>query len=221
VRRLETRTFELYRRARLLIPVGAVTVLVVAAAAGVAAQTARSGRGRGAPPSTTIQCAAELGKGTTTARQFCDVIVGTKAADSIAISIPPHRGPAKLMFDLHNRVAVPPESGLPAQTFSRNTAIVTVMGPKNELGRGAAVSEFRTAADLYDRIAGTVAGAVKGVAPGPPTPIQVTVPAGVTAVGIVGTRLDVLTKLGKQTYETPGRPIAIVSNVHVEYTPLR
>jgi hypothetical protein len=199
----------------------AAAILILVVPATVGGQASRGGRARGAVASTTIQCAAELGKGMSTSRQFCDVIIGTRATDSISITIPPHRGAAKLMFDLHNRVAVPPESGLPAQTFSRNTAIVTVLAPKGELGRGAAVSEFRTAADLYDRIAGTAAGTVKAVAPGPPTAIQITVPAGVTAVGVVGTRLEVLTKLGKQTYETPGRPIAIVSNVHVEYTPLR
>ncbi len=203
----------------------ATAIVVIAASTVLAAQASKTARGRGrgraGVTATTIQCAADLGKGMTTSRQFCDVIVGTKAADSVNITIPAHRGAAKLMFDLHNRVAVPPASGLPAQTFSRTTAIVTVVAPKGELGRGAAVSEFRTAADLYDRIAGSAAGAAKAIAPGPPTAIEIAVPAGVTNVGIVGTRLDVVTKLGKQTYDTPGRPIAIVSNVRVEYTPLR
>jgi hypothetical protein len=187
-------------------------------------QTGRAaGRGRAAAakPATTVKCASEVGQGVATSRLFCDVIVSDKAADSVVVTLPPHRGPARLMFDLHNRVAVPPATGLPAPTFARNTAVVAVIGPKGELGRGAAVSEFRTAADLYDRVAGSAAGSVKAVAPGPPAPIEITIPAGVTSAGIVGRQLDTLTRLGKQTYETPGRPIAIVSNVRVEYTPLR
>jgi hypothetical protein len=46
-----------------------------------------------------------------------------------------------------------------------------------------------------------------------------TVPAGLTSVGIVGTRLTVLTRLSQEVFETPGRPVAIVSNVRVQYRP--
>jgi len=184
-------------------------------------QGRRAARGAPARPVTTVKCASEVGQGVTTTRLFCDVIISDKAADSVLVTLPPHRGTARLMFDLHNRLAVPPESGLPAPTYSRNTSIVSVIGPKGEIGRAAAVSEFRTAADLYDRVAGTAPNSVKAVAPGPATAVEITIPAGVTSTGIVGARLDVLTRLGKQSYETPGRPIAIVSNVRVEYTPPR
>ena len=37
-----------------------------------------------------------------------------------------------------------------------------------------------------------------------------------TAVGIVGVRLRVTTRLGSQTFDSPGRPVAIVSNVRLE-----
>ena len=178
-------------------------------------------RGRAATVSTTAKCAADLGLGVTSARRFCDVIVATKAADSIAIAIPPHRGPAKLLFDLHNRVAARPETGQAAQTFARNSSVIAVIGPKTEIARAAAVSEFRTLADMFDRIGGGGAGGVKAVGPGPGTPVDITIPPGMNAVGIVGVRLEVVTRLGRQSYDTPGRPIAIVSNIRAEYTPLR
>jgi hypothetical protein len=47
----------------------------------------------------------------------------------------------------------------------------------------------------------------------------VPIPPGLTSVGIVGIRLDVLTAAGSDSFDTPGRPIAIVSNMQVEYTP--
>ena len=171
--------------------------------------------------STTAQCAAELGTGAASARRFCDVILGSTPVDSIAITIPAHRGAAKLLFDLHNRIAVPPGGGQPAQVFARTTAIIAVIGPKGEISRGVVESEYRKPSDLFDRIAGGPGGAVRTVAPGPPTPLDITIPAGVTAIGIVGIRLEVLNRLGEQTYDTPGRPIAIASNIRVEYTPLR
>ena len=193
----------------------------------VAASPQRRGT-KAAPPkaaptvkATTQTCAAELGNGASSGRRFCDVIIATKAEESVAVAIPPHRGTAKLLFDVHNRVAVPPERGQVLQSFARNAATIAVVGPKGEIGRGAAVSEFRTVADPFDRILGGAPGVVKAVAPGPATAIDITVPAAVNSIGIVGVRLDVVTRLGPQRYDTPGRPIAIVSNLRVEYTPLR
>ncbi len=194
-------------------------VCAVSASAMLMAEAAQRRAGRGPRVSTAAACAAELGTGLSTGRSFCDVIIASKAADSIDLKVPAHRGTARLRFDLHNRVAVPPEDGAMPQVFVRNTAIVAAIGPKGEIGRGVATSEFRRAADLFDRIGGGRAGGAKMVAPGPATPVDLTIPAGVTSVGIVGVRLETLTTLGTQTYDTPGRPIAIVSNPRVEYTP--
>jgi hypothetical protein len=52
--------------------------------------------------------------------------------------------------------------------------------------------------------------------------VRFTIPAGVSTVGVVGARLKVLTRLnGAETFDTPGRPVAIVSNLRLEYTPAR
>jgi hypothetical protein len=176
---------------------------------------------RGPRVSTDAICAADLGKGVKTGRQFCDVIIADSADKSIMMRVPPRRGAARLLFDLHIRVAVPPENSPVAQTFSSNTAVVMVLGPKGEMARGVATGEFRRVADLFDRISGGPRGGPKTVGPGPATPIVVTIPVGTTVVGIVGERLEVLTRLGRQTYDTPGRAVAIASNLRVEYTPLR
>jgi hypothetical protein len=50
-------------------------------------------------------------------------------------------------------------------------------------------------------------------------PSQVVIPAGVTVVGIVGSRLEEWRPSGRGAFDTPGRPIAIVSNVRVDYLP--
>lgn len=166
---------------------------------------------------TAFTCAAELGIGTASKRRFCDVIVATKAADSIAVSIPAHAGAATLLFDLHPRIDVPADDAEPAQAFARHTAVVAVVRPTGAVvDRGIVVKEFRTTADLFDRIVG-----VKLVAPGRPEPQKVTIPAGLSSVGIVGVKLEVTRRLVQNTYDTPQRPIAVVSNVRVEYTPSR
>jgi len=90
------------------------------------------------------------------------------------------------------------------------------------LGRATVMKEYRNPNDLFDRIAGGGRpGGVKAVAPGPPDSWRFTIPAGVPAVGIVGGRLRVITAAADQVYDAPGRAIAIVSNVRVDYAPVR
>jgi hypothetical protein len=191
------------------------------AAAPVQRRAAAKAPAKAPRTSTEAVCAADLGAGVASGRRFCDVVIADSADKSIMMKVPPRRGAARLLFDLHVRVAIPPESLPPAQTFSSNTAIVVVLGPKGEMARGIATGEFRRAADLFDRITGGPGGGPKTVGPGPAVPVEVTLPTGTNVIGIVGERLEVTTRLGTQSYDTPGRPIAIVSNLRVEYTPLR
>jgi len=208
----------------------AIVFLCVCATAGLAADAPQRAAARGgrAPAAAfkvaqEVKCAADLGKGLKSNRPFCDVVITDKAAEGVSMVIPRHRGPSTLHFDLHNRFTVTPDSVQPAQAYARNVATVAVLNPKGDvIGRGAAVSEFRSPADLFDRIAGgALPGGAKGIAPGVPTAVDITIPAAVTAIAIVGLRLEVTTRLGTQTYETPGRPVAIVSNLRIDYTPLK
>jgi hypothetical protein len=174
---------------------------------------------RGARVSRSIACAADLGAGIKTHRAFCDVIIASAPADSVALSVPPHSGAATLFFDLHNRFAVPALSVPPALAFARQEAVVAVVGPSGAvIGRAAVEREFRSAADLFDQLdGGGRPGGVKAVAPGPPEQVRFTVPAGISTVGIVGVQVKVLTRAGEQTFDSPGRPVAMVSNVRLEY----
>ena len=87
------------------------------------------------------------------------------------------------------------------------------------LDRGAVQSEFRSATDLYERIAGGAGpGGVKAVAPLGHEQITMTVPADVDQVSLLGELLDATTAAGHET-ATPGRTVAIISNVRVEYRP--
>ena len=165
-------------------------------------------------------CASNLGNGVKTSRQFCDVIIASSAAESISMTIPARTGPATLMFDLHNRFAVTAPNADPVQAFRSHVAVVAVIKSTGEIIERAAVSrEYRTVSDLFDRIAGAArGGAPKAIAPGQPQPVRVTIPAGITGIGIVGTRLEEWNAAGRATYDNP-RPIAIASNWRIEYTP--
>jgi hypothetical protein len=204
-----------------------LVTLVVVFATAVSLSAQRASQRGSKPPAprvvTAAACKGDLGVGTKSGRRFCDVVITVNPAESIVMKIPDHIGPATLMFDLHNRFRVPATETPPAQAFARHTALVGIVRPKGEIiDRAVVTSEFRSLADLFDRIAGTGPGGFKTDAPGRRVEaVRVTIPPNLSSIGIVGIRLDVLTATGSDPFDTPGRPIAIVSNLRIEYTPAR
>lgn len=167
-----------------------------------------------------VKCPESLGTGVRTGASYCFVLAGRDAAQGVLVTIPAHTGTATLMFDLHNRHTYSEEDIRAGRAYSKYTAIVGVLTMKNELlSRGAVQSEFRTVADLYERISGGAGpGGAKAVAPIGREQVVVAIPAGVDQVSLLGEVLDATTSAGRET-ATPGRTVAIVSNVKVEYRP--
>ncbi len=205
-------------------------VMVLAAVLTAAPAGARPGadQQRQAPPprrqfATEASCYSDLGQGVTSRRRYCDVMIARTGAASVSMTMPRYSGTATLMFDLHNRFTVPPAGAPPADVFTRAMALVAVVRPMGELiGRAAVRRELRSAQDLFDRIAGAAPVGVKAVAPGFPEPVRLTLPAGLPSIGIVGVRLEFATlALPHGIADAPGRPIAIVSNLRIEYVPAR
>lgn len=162
-------------------------------------------------------CPSDLGRGVKSKRAFCDIAAGTEALKGASMRIPPHSGPSTLRFDLHNRFAVAGKT-LP---FARASALVAVLNANSGavIDRAAVVSELRAELDLFDRILGTGPGGTKTIAPGRAQAATITIPASVSAISIVGVRVELTTRDGSEVFSSPGRPVAIVSNLRLEYTP--
>jgi hypothetical protein len=167
-----------------------------------------------------VRCPETLGTGVKTGAVFCFVLAGREPAEGVMVAIPPHTGPATLMFDIHNRHTYSEEDIRAGRGFAKYTAVIGVLTLKGELlSRGAVQTEFRTARDLYDRVGGGAGpGGVKAVAPLGREQVVVTIPPGVDQVSLLGEVLDATTAAGRET-ATPGRTVAIVSNVRIEYRP--
>ena len=167
-----------------------------------------------------VQCREPLGTGTRTSASYCFVLAGRDPAQGVVVTIPAHAGPATLIFNLHNRHTYSEEDIKAGRAFAQYRAGIGVLTMTSELlGRGAVQSEFRTARDLFERIGGGAGpGGLKAVAPIGNEMVMVTIPAGVTQVSLLGEVLDALTSIGRET-ATPGRPVAVVSNIQVEYRP--
>jgi hypothetical protein len=169
-----------------------------------------------------LQCPAALGVGVKTRRAFCDVLTGRDPKEGVLVSIPPHRGPVTLTFELHNRHTYSEELIKAKRAFRQYTATIGVLTMDNTLvDRAVIQSEFRTAADLFDRVEGGAGpGGVKAVAPTGVEIIMMELPddAG-DQVSILGEHLKVRRPDGDDMFTAPGRPIATISNVTLEYRP--
>ena len=167
------------------------------------------------------QCPDVLGEGVRTRRMFCDVVIGRDPAAGIVITLPPHRGDVTLRFDLHNRHTYSEELARSNRGFRRYVASIGVLTADNTLlSRAVVLSEFRTAADLVDRIGGGAGpGGVKAVAPTGTEAVVITIPEEEQRVSILGEKLQELRLDGVDLFTTIGRPIAVVSNLMIEYVP--
>ncbi|MEO6212692.1 MAG: hypothetical protein ABIP65_03595 [Vicinamibacterales bacterium] len=208
--------------------IGAVTATAAHPLTNAGAQGGRQRAAAKKPPvpsppkieQATVRCRESLGTGVRTMASYCFVLAGRDPTQGVLISLPAHRGPATLLFNLHNRHTFSEEDIKAGRGFARYSAGIGVLTMTGELlGRGAVQSEFRTARDLFERIGGGAGpGGLKAVAPLGNEEVLVTIPATVTQVSLLGELLDTVSSIGRET-ATPGRPVAIVSNVRVEYHP--
>jgi hypothetical protein len=167
-----------------------------------------------------VTCPESLGTGVRTGAHYCFVLDGRDPSQGVLVTIPPHTGSAVLRFALHNRHTYSEEQMKAGRGFARYTAVIGVLSLKGDLiDRAAVQTEFRSARDLYERISGGAGpGGVKAVAPVGNEQISITIPAGIDQVSLLGEVLDAITPAGRES-AAPGRPVAIVSNVMVEYKP--
>jgi hypothetical protein len=169
-----------------------------------------------------MTCPSPLGTGVKTKREYCDVLTGRDPKEGIIIKLPPHRGPVTLRFNLHNRHTYSEEEVRMKRGFASYIAGIGVLTLDNFLlTRAAIATEFRRADDLLERITGGAGpGGVKAVAPIGVEPITLELAAELNEVTILGEKLMVVRADGQPAnYAAPGRPIAIISDVTVEYTP--
>ena len=203
-----------------------LVAIFAAGASAVDAQTRRTARKPAARKPTVapaeMTCPSPLGTGVKTKREYCDVLTGRDPKEGVIITLPPHRGAVTLRFNLHNRHTYSEEEVRMKRAFASYLAGIGVLTLDNTLlTRAAVASEFRRAGDLVERISGGAGpGGVKAVAPVGTEAITVELPAELTEVTILGEKLTVVDVDGRPaTYSATGRPIAIISDVTVEYTP--
>ncbi|MDA1094933.1 MAG: hypothetical protein O3A25_16905 [Acidobacteria bacterium] len=191
-------------------PALAAAWLLLGASTGISAQT------RVEPAE--FRCPAVLGVGVDTGKIYCDVLIGEEVADGIIVVIPPHQGPAVVTFTLHGRHTYSEDEVARGRGYARYLASTVVATTEVVLSRPMVLAEFRSEADLADRVSGGAGpDGVKAVAPLAGEGIRITVADDVTEISIVGIELDVQRSDGRETFSSAGRAIAVISDVQVEY----
>ena len=169
-----------------------------------------------------IACPSPLGTGVKTKREYCDVLTGRDPKEGIIVKLPPHRGSVTLRFNLHNRHTYSEEEVRLKTAYAAYVAGIGVLSLDNTLlMRAAVATEFRRPEDLLERISGGAGpGGVKAVAPIGVEVITLPLAAELTEVTILGEKLSVVRSDGQAAnYAAAGRPIAVISDVTVEYMP--
>ena len=168
-----------------------------------------------------VSCPQILGNGVNSKLQFCDVVTGRDPAAGILIHLPPHKGQLTLTLDLHNRHTYSEDLVKAGKGYANYTATIGALTPDGTLlARGVVRSEFRTGKDLLDRIGGGAGPkGMKAIAPLGIERISIDVPEDVNEVSLLGEKLTVLTVNGTETFTAAQRPIAVVSNINVDYQP--
>ena len=168
-----------------------------------------------------LTCPQVLGKGVGSQRLFCDVMTGRNPADGIRVKFPAHKGVLTLTFDLHNRHTYSEDRIRAGRGYAAYTATIGVLTMDGTLlSRAVVQNEFRTSRDLLDRVSGGAGpGGVKAVAPTGTERIKLEIPEDVDEVSLLGEKLTVVTMDGTETFGALQRPIAVISNMNVEYLP--
>lgn len=199
---------------------------VGALVSGAAAQTrqrppTRSAASARSTEAAALECPHVLGRGVATQRSFCDIEASADPSTGALVSLPPHRGAVTLSFELHNRHMYSAELVDRGRGYTRATATIGVLAMDRTLITRAVVqTEFRRAADLFDRIAaGPGMAGVKAVAPIGSEPVTVEIPEGLDVVSILGEKVIVVRPEATETIAGANRPIALISNAQVRYRP--
>ena len=167
-----------------------------------------------------VRCPSVLGIGVETDLVFCDVIAQQDPALGVIVVLPPRRGEATLSFNLHNRHTYSEDDVRRGRAYARYLSEVAVASPAGDvLARRYVLNEFRTADDLFDRIAGGAGPeGVKAVAPIGVERVSVTIPANLEQVVIVGQILELTGVDGNlERIWSPGRPVAVISELQLGY----
>ena len=158
-----------------------------------------------------------MGKGATSGSTYYDVVITRQPIQGILIKLPYTKKGGKFSFDLHHRIAMTEDFGLPAEV---TTVVEVLSGGTTSLGVYTIADKINSG-DKFDEpiIKASAAEIDKFVIPISRKTVTMDIRPGPQSISIVGQMLIITRGTRTTRIDTPGTRIAAVSNFKFEDAP--
>jgi hypothetical protein len=151
-----------------------------------------------------------MGRGMTTGRPYYDVVITRQATSGVLIKLPYTKKGGKFSFDLHHRIAMTNDFGVPAEV---TTEIEVLSGGTTSIGAYTIVDQINPGDKFEEPIEKTSTAEIdKYVTPLSRKTITLDIKPGPQSLSIVGQMLIITRGTTTTRIDTPGTRIAVVSN---------
>ena len=159
-----------------------------------------------------------MGKGVTTGSSYYDVVITRQPTQGILIKLPYTKKGGKFSFDLHHRIAMTEDFGLPAEV----TTVVDVLSGGTSSLEVFTIADKINPGDKFDEpiTKVSVAEIDKFVTPISRKTFTMDIRPGPQSISIVGQMLVIARGTTTTRIDTPGTRIAVASNFKFVETPL-
>jgi hypothetical protein len=158
-----------------------------------------------------------MGKGASTGRSYYDVVITKDPNSGVLIKLPYTKKGGKFSFDLHHRIAMTEEFGLPAEI---TTVVEVVSGGTTSLGVFTLVDKINSG-DRFEETINKASSAEidRYVSPLSKKTVTLNIRPGPQSISIVGQMLVITRGTASTRIDTPGTRIATVSNFKFQEAP--
>jgi len=159
-----------------------------------------------------------MGTGAATSTPYYDVVITRQPTQGILIKLPYTKKGGKFSFDLHHRIAITEDFGLPAEV---TTVVEVLSGGTTSLGVYT-IADKINAGDKFDEAINKASAAEidRFVTPMSRKTITMDIRPGPQSISIVGQMLIITRGQTTTRIDTPGTRIAAVSNFKFEESSL-
>ena len=158
-----------------------------------------------------------MGKGATSGREYYDVVITKTPTAGVLIKLPYTKKGGKFSFDLHHRIAITGDFGLPADV---TTVIEVLSGGTTSIGVYTIADKINEG-DKFDEPINKASSAEidKYVSPLSKKTVTLDIRPGPQSISIVGQMLIISRGKSTTRIDTPGTRIATVSNFKFQEVP--
>src|ERR1700757_221608 len=158
-----------------------------------------------------------MGKGATSGTPYYDVVITRQPTQGILIKLPYTKKGGKFPFDLHHRIAMTEDFGLPAEV---TTVVEVLTGGTTSIGVYT-ISDTINQGDKFQEtiVKASRAEIDKFVTPMSSKSFNIDIRPGPQSISIVGQELIITRAKTTRRIDTPGTRIAAVSNFKFQEAP--